>query len=471
MKKTTALIMTGCLAGMLAACGNTQNTTAISAAADGAEPTGSASAASAQAPADNGKPTEIVFWNSFTGEIYKTLEEIIAEYNASQNKVHVTSQFQGTYDETLTKFKSSMASGSGPDVLHMYEAGTRYMLDSGYAVPVQDYAAADGFDLNQLNDMARSYYTVDHALWSMPFNYGQAVLFYNKTAFEEAGLDPESPPRTYAEFKDAAQKLMVKKNGKVTRYGATISVYGWFMEQLIAGQGKLYVNNDNGRSGRATALEADKNGALLNVFKEWQSFAKQESVVNFGKDLSAGYQAFVAGKVAMLPFVSGYYNYATAAINGKFKLGVGYFPMLDKTAEGGSLLAGASFWMIDHKDEAKKKASWEFIKYMASKEVQAKWTLRTGDIAINKGSYEMPEVQDYLKVNPAIQVSLNQEKAYPNNNFTQGAVFGVMPEARLSFEENMDKILAGAQTPEQATEKFAADVNKSLADYNASIGK
>ncbi len=461
MKKVFMLLTVGCMAASLVACGGTNNNAGSHANAP----------ASSDAQADDGKPTEIVFWNSFTGEIYKTLEEIVADYNASQNKVHVTSQFQGTYDETLVKFKSSMASGSGPDVLHMYEAGTRYMLDSGYAAPIQELAEADEFDLNQINDQARSYYTIDNKLWSMPFNYGQAVLFYNKTAFKEVGLDPEAPPRTYAEFKEYADKLMIKDDNKVSRYGATMAVYGWFMEQLIAGQGKLYVDHNNGRDGRAVQLDANKNGALLNVFTEWKDFTEHESVVNFGKDLIAGYQAFVSGKVAMLPFVSGYYNYATAAINGAFELGIGYFPMIDKTEEGGSLLAGASFWLIDHQDEARKKASWEFMKYMASPEVQAKWTIKTGDIAINKGSYELQEVIEHVKGNPAIQVSLDQETNYPNNFYTQGAVFGIMPEARLSFQENMDAVIAGTQTPQEAVDKFTAEVNSSLENYNASIGK
>ncbi|WP_141499986.1 ABC transporter substrate-binding protein [Paenibacillus luteus] len=465
MKKGFALIITVGLLLMIAACsGNSAN---VANQSNG----GSNSVTNTAAPESNGKPTEIVFWNSFTGEIYKSLEEIIADYNNSQDKVHVTSQFQGTYDETLTKFKSSMASGSGPDVLHMYEAGTRYMIDSGYALPVEDFAKETNFDLNQLNDMARSYYTIDNKLWSMPFNYGQALLFYNKTAFEEAGLDPNAPPRTYKEFAEYADKLMIKDGGKVTRYGATIAVYGWFMEQLIAGQGKFYVDSDNGRSGRATGLDADANEALLNVFTNWKSFTEKESVVDFGKNLSSGYQSFTAGKVAMLPFVSGYYNYAKQAINGAFELGVGYFPMLEKTEKGGSLLAGASFWLIDHKDEAKKQASWDFMQYMASPEVQAKWTLKTGDIAINKKSYELAEVKAYLEGNPAIQVALEQESAYPNNFYTQGAVFGVMPEARLSFEENMDAVIAGVQTPQQAVDKFSAQVGKSLKDYNTSMGK
>ena len=81
----------------------------------------------------------------------------------------------------------------------------------------------------------------------MPFNSSTPVMVYNKDAFKEAGLDPEKAPETFSEVIDAAAKL---KKGEM--YGFSMLTYGWFFEQLVATQGGLYVNEDNGRSGDAT---------------------------------------------------------------------------------------------------------------------------------------------------------------------------------------------------------------------------
>lgn len=420
---------------------------------------------------ESSEPIEIVFWNSLSGEMFDAVETLVANYNASQNRVHVTSQYQGSYDETLVKFKASIDSKSGPDVCHMNEAGMRYMIDSGYTVNLQQYVDASGYDLNQIRVKPRTYYTVEGDLWSMPFNYGQCVMFYNKTAFAEAGLDPENPPRTIADFADAVEKLTVKDaNGNIVRYGGSYLVYGWMLEQFISGMGKLYVNNNNGRTGVATALADDIYDTMVKIFTEWNNLYHVDGYVDYGALNYAGYSGFVNGTVCMYPFVSGYYNYALAAINNSFEFGVGYMPLLDPSEEGGNLLAGASLWMVDNGDDVKKAASWDFIQYMASAKAQGDWTLLTGDIAINNGAYEREDVKAYVDANAAVQVSLEQETAYADNYYTQGAVFGVMTEARTLFEENMEAVFAGQKTPEQAANDFINTINDSMEIYGYSVG-
>ena len=57
-----------------------------------------------------------------------------------------------------------------------------------------------------------NYYTIDGQLYSMPFNTSNAVLYYNKDMFREAGLDPDKPPATFSEFREYAKKMT--KDGK-----------------------------------------------------------------------------------------------------------------------------------------------------------------------------------------------------------------------------------------------------------------
>lgn len=85
----------------------------------------------------------------------------------------------------------------------------------------------------------------------MPFNSSTPVLIYNKDAFAKAGLDPEKAPKTYAELQEVAKKLTIKEGGNVKQYGFSMLNYGWFFEELLATQGALYVDNENGRKDAA----------------------------------------------------------------------------------------------------------------------------------------------------------------------------------------------------------------------------
>lgn len=190
--------------------------------------------------------TEVIFWHAMGGNLQTTLEEIVADFNAEHDDIVVKPQYQGSYDETLTKFRSVGGTKDAPTIIQVYEIGTKYMIESGFIEPMQTFIDRDGYDLSQLEENIISYYTVDGKMYSMPFNSSTPVLIYNKDAFEDAGLDPEDPPRTFSEIQEAARKLTVKNGENTERYGFSMLNHGWFFEQLVYTQGGHYVNQDNG---------------------------------------------------------------------------------------------------------------------------------------------------------------------------------------------------------------------------------
>ena len=80
----------------------------------------------------------------------------------------------------------------------------------------------------------------------MPFNSSTAMLYYNKDAFQAAGLDPEKPPTTYEEMSAAGKTLVA--SGKV-KGGLSYGWPAWIFEQTFAMHDQLLANHDNGRSG------------------------------------------------------------------------------------------------------------------------------------------------------------------------------------------------------------------------------
>src|SRR6185503_11508717 len=133
--------------------------------------------------------------------------------------------FQGSYDDSLAKLKTALASNGAPALIQVYDIGQRFMIDSEEIVPVQDFIDRDKFALDDLEPAILNYYRVPDKLYSLPFNASSAILYYNKTAFKEAGLDPDKPPKTFDEVTDYAKKL-TKGTGNDKRYGFGVSIYG-----------------------------------------------------------------------------------------------------------------------------------------------------------------------------------------------------------------------------------------------------
>ena len=125
------------------------------------------------------------------------------------------------------------------------------MINSGNIKPIQEFIDADNYDMSGLEKNIVNYYSLDGKFYSMPFNSSTPVMYYNKDAFKAAGLDPEKAPATFEEIEDAG-KAIVKVNPKMK--GFALQAYGWLYEQLLANQGALLLNNDNGRSDTPTEI-------------------------------------------------------------------------------------------------------------------------------------------------------------------------------------------------------------------------
>ena len=220
--------------------------------------------------------TKITFWYGLTGFNGGVVQQVVNKFNESQTKYYVEGIQQPNYDDTINKLNTSLAGGDLPNVVQIYDIGTQRMIDTKRIIPVQDFVdegqpAGPG---GRPRAGGRSYYTVNGKLYSMPFNSSAPVMYYDKNAFKEVGLDPDKPPQTYDEVFAAAQKLAKKDaSGKIIRSGVDFTLYGWILEQEMATQSAVYLEPDNGRGAeRGTKLvfnsEAGQN--WLNFLKKLQ---------------------------------------------------------------------------------------------------------------------------------------------------------------------------------------------------------
>lgn len=453
----------------LAGCGNNSNASGANSSADSsANNTSSqnASSNSANAAKTNDsakKPVKITWWHSMSGTNEKAIDKIVSDFNASQSDVQVQAVFQGAYDDSLNKLKASIGSNSGPDLIQTYEIGSKFMIDSKMITPVQEFIDKDGFDLSQLEPNITRYYTIDGKLNAMPFNTSNPILYYNKDAFKAAGLDPEKPPKTYEEFEADAKAL--SKSGKP---GASIAIYGWFMEQFFANQNADYVNNGNGRESAATESLVNSDPGVKTL-EWWKKMVDEKAVSNLGRNTADTDNAFAAGQIAMtIDSTAGLRN-IVESVGGKFEVGTGFLPRPASADQGGVVVGGASLYIMNAKPQEEQDAAWQFIKYLASPEVQAQWSVSTGYFPITKAAYDQQVLKDNMVKYPQFQTAVDQLHASTESTATSGAVMGVFPEARQIVEGAIEATLNGQKQPKQALDEAAQQITQKIADYNKTV--
>ncbi|UOQ85369.1 ABC transporter substrate-binding protein [Gracilibacillus salinarum] len=442
--------------------------TACSNQANGEEPADesseeqTANTADTETEENTEEKVEAVFWHAMSGGGQESIEAIADNFNHSQDKYTITPEFQGSYEEALTKFRSVGGTEDAPAIIQTFEVGTKYMIDSGFIEPVQSFIDEEDYDINQLEKNILNYYTVDDQLYSMPFNSSTPVMLYNKDAFKEAGLDPENPPQTFAEIKKAAEALTVKNGENTERYGFSILNYGWFIEELIATQGGLFVNNENGRAEPAT--EAVFNGEEgQRVFQLIDDMNQAGTYGNFGSNWDDIRAAFQTGKTAM--YLDSSAGVSATVENAPFDVGVAYIPYSEAAERNGVIIGGASLWMTNSIDEKKQKAAWEFMKFLQTPESQAKWHLDTGYFAINPAAYEEEMVKEKWSEFPQLKVTVDQLQETKPSVATQGALISVFPEARQQVVTAMENVIQGTN-PKEALDKAAEETNRVIEQAN-----
>ncbi|MDE4541557.1 ABC transporter substrate-binding protein [Thermoanaerobacterium sp. R66] len=415
------------------------------------------------------KVIEITFWHSMGGKGGEAINKMVDDFNKTHPNIKVTAQYQGTYDDALNKLKTSEQSKSGPDIMQVYDIGTKFMIDSGWTTPVQEFIDEDKFDTSKLEPNLLSYYTVNSKLYSMPFNSSTPILYYNKNAFKEAGLDPNSPPNNFNEIEEYGKKLVKKDaSGKVTQYGYSMAIYGWFFEQFMAKQGALYANNGNGRDRVATAV-AFNNDAGLNIINWWKRLVDEGVAGNFGRKTDDTKNAFIAGRTAMIIESTASLKSILDGVGNKFEVGTAYLPALNDSKDGGVIIGGASLWILNNKPKEYQKAAWEFVKFMVSPGEQMFWNENTGYFPVTKEAYDLHEMSAHLEKYPQFKTAIEQLHSTPINRATQGALIGVFPEARQIIEQNIEKVLNNQATPKQSLDDAEKSVNSALENYNKTL--
>ncbi len=410
----------------------------------------------------------ITLWHSMGSPLDGALQRIANEFNESQTQYQVELIFQGSYTDSLTKLLNSVGSGDIPSLIQLDDVSTQIMLDSEEITPVQQFIDEEEYDLTDFEPKALDYYRIDDALASMPFNMSGPILYYDREAFEDAGLDPDLPPRTLEEVREYAEKLVVRdESGEVTRYGISLQISPWLFEQMLAKQGAPYVNNGNGRDGRATeAIFASEEGK--RIIQWWAEMVEDGLAWNAGRSGQDGMLKLASQEAAMAMESTAALSIAVVLVAGlgedPQRIGTGPLPAPE--GDGGIVLGGASLWILSDRPEQEQRGAWEFLKFAASPAQQARWHAETGYFPSRLSAYDLGPALERRQEFPQFETAIDQLQQSPNNRATQGALLGPFNRVRDRVVRAFEQALAGGIEPGAALEAAALEATGDIEEYN-----
>ncbi len=409
----------------------------------------------------------ISFWESMSRANGTTLQTLTDQFNASQSKVHVTLVNQASYDDTWQKYQTGLTSGQEPPVVQLQDINLQEAIDSQSIVPVQSCINASHYSTSDFIPRALSYWKVGGVQEAMPFSVSNPVLYYNKQSFSAAGLDPNTPPTTMAQFLSDAAAL------KAHGIGTGLVLDDWHVETWLATANALYANHANGRSSRATAAVFNTPTGL-KVFSSLDQLVSEDGGVtnpSTGPDQYDNLLGIGTGKYGMTIETSAALGTVQSVVGSypNVTLGVGPFPALNDPGQGGIEPGGSALYISNKVPAVQQAAAWQYITFLDNVQSQATWAAGTGYIPIRKSSTTTSTIQNLWSATPYFKVAYDQLVSGKTTPATSGAVIGPFPDVRTAMLNAEKSMYTQGVSPAKALAAAQSQVNQIIAAYNSRL--
>jgi sn-glycerol 3-phosphate transport system substrate-binding protein len=416
------------------------------------------------------KPVTITFWHSMIRVNNDWLVAATKAFNASQDKVRVKLAQQPNYVDTFTKYKAGLSSGDLPDLVQMEETTVQQMIDSRSTIPVQACIEADHYALDAFLPRALAYYSSGGVQRAMPWAISNPVLFYDKAKFEAAGLDPNKPPRTFAEVEEMSRKIVASK---AATHGITLKIASYIYEFLLAKSGGTYVNEGNGHRARADHANLD-SPTSVKVLEWWKHMVDSKLALNTGADPNNfdHLLAIANGDAAMtIEASSAIGPVEQVTKSGQFgDIEVTTAPLPSLTGGGGVPVGDGALWLMEHSSPAERAAAWLYTKFLVSAEQQAGLSIAGGYVPVRADVTKVPALVTYWKEHPSYRTGYDQLISGPLNDATGGSLIGDYQSVRNATRDALIRILQYHDSVDEAAERAATEASFAMQEYNDRVG-
>jgi len=407
---------------------------------------------------------EIQWWHAQTGGNNDRINALAKRFNESQSDYKVTPVYKGSYPEAMANAIAAYRSGNAPHILQVFEVGTATMMAAKGAIkPVYEVMAESGekFDPKAYVPAVAGYYTNPKGqMLSLPFNSSTTVFWYNKDAFEKAGLDPNRAPQTWPEVVAAMAKL--KASGHACPF--TTGWQTWTqLESFSAWHNVPFLTKENGFGGPDAKLVF--NGPVqVRHIENMQDWIKKGYFV-YGGRKNEPEAKFYSGECAMMTTSSA--AYATIKQQAKFKFAESTLPYYAdvKGAPQNTIIGGASLWVFSGKKKDEYKGVAKFFTFLSQPDVAAEFSQLTGYVPITLAAYELTKKSGFYEKNPGTDVAVQQLIVKTTAN-SRGVRAGNLPQIRDAMDEELEAVWSGKKTAKQGLDDAVKRGNEIIDRFN-----
>ena len=405
--------------------------------------------------------TEVHFWHAFTGRLGELVDAQVEEFNSSQSEYKIIASHKGNYSETLNAGIAAFRAGEQPHLLMVFEVGTATMMAAKGAIkPVYEVMAESGvdFDPDAYIGAVKGYYTTpDGKMLSLPFNSSTPVLWVNVDILKRAGIDRNVDLSTWEKVDGVLQEL--KDAGEecplVTAWQSWIH-----LENYSAVHNVPFATKENGFSGLDTELVFNSKAQVDHISNmgEWAADGK---FIYTGRRNEGGAN-FRSGQCAL--FTESSAGYAGIKAEAEFEFEVRPLPIRTGVASAlqNSIIGGASIWVMEGHDDSEYTGVGEYLKFLSSTPVQAKWHQDTGYLPITSAAGQATAESGFYDENPGTDIAVHQISANEPTPNSKGLRLGSFDQIRTLIDEELEAVWSGDKSAQEAMDSAVERGNQLL---------
>jgi sn-glycerol 3-phosphate transport system substrate-binding protein len=389
------------------------------------------------------------------GPLTQIIDRMVADFEAEHPDIDVNAIYAGNYDDTRIKALAALKSGEPAELSVLFSIDIYELIEQDAIVAFDDIVetAEEKAWLDSFYPALMENGRTRGKTWGIPFQRSTIVMYYNKDAFREAGLDPDSPPATWDELVSMG-KALTKKNdaGQVERWGVMIPSTGyayWMFGALAIQNGQVLMNGD----GNETYFD---DPAVVEALQYWLDLSREHGVMPANIiEWGTLRQNFLEGKTAIMWHSTG--NLTAVKDAAKFDFGVAMLPANERR---GSPTGGGNFYIFKDTSLEERKAALTFIRWMTQPERTAEWSIATGYLGTSPAAYETEALRTYVKDFPQAAVARDQLEfsTAELSTYETGRV-------RKLLDDAIQAALTGSASPEEALSSAQRQAERLLRRY------
>ncbi|HZT24163.1 MAG TPA: ABC transporter substrate-binding protein [Pseudolabrys sp.] len=388
------------------------------------------------------------------GPITKIIDGYAAAFEKENPGIKVRAIYAGTYQDTLVKSLTAFKSGEPPNIAVLLSTDMFTLIDEGAVDPFDDLVKSDA-DKAWLKSFYPAFMENSQTggkTWGIPFQRSTIVMYWNKDAFKQAGLDPEKAPDNWDELVAFGRKLTKREGNATTQWGVQIPSTGfpyWLFQGLTTANNVRLMN----QAGTETYFDKPE---VIEALQFWVDLSRKYEIHPPGAvEWGTTPKDFFERKTAIMWTTTG--NLTNVRKNAPFPFGVA---MLPGHKGRGSPTGGGNFYFFRKMTPEQRAAAFKFVKWMTTPERAADWGIATGYVAVRPDAWETPAMKKYVADFPAAEVARDQLKfavaelsTHDNQRVTK------------ALNDGIQAALNGTKTPTQAMKDAQQESARILRPY------